>query len=520
MEEMTPVPQTKKKKLWWIPLGCVLIAAAAVAAIFLTQDLRQYKKAQELYAREAYPEAAQLYESLVGYRDSVQQANHTWYQWAGILREEGKYIEALEVYEPLGDYLNTQEHIRECAYQLGHAALDSQQLDEAISWFARATDGYKDAEDLRLKTVYQRGHELFFDRKTEEAQPYFDLLKEAESQYYIPHFLDPQEGIAYLKALQEPVESVTVAVRNMSPFYEKMNYWNAAVQQSLGYQFATVTYDKEAGTVTLEPDYYPGQRILWAWQAGDLSSLTDAEKQTCEAALAIVEQGRSETGDIMELELWLHDWICTNVEYDSPHTYVYPEDYVGLRELTCIGAILDGKANCQGYTDAFYLLGSLAGLDVCKVFGTAGEGHCWNAVRLDGWLYTVDVTFNDSHCEEPEDCTYIWYNNAMDMNQYTVWGGVSQFEKMAILEDLSKTYYADNDLICEDLNSAARKLLKLYKADGKGLYYVVVDGTGYGSDDLYDAISKNMRSAGVNSLQWSEMQVQYKEDTYITIYFE
>lgn len=520
MEEMTPIPQTKKKKLWRIPLGCVLLAAAAVAAFFLTENSRQYQKAQQLQAQEAYQEAAMAFDALGGYRDAAQQAERIRYQWAGVLREEGRYAEALEVYEVLGAYLNSQEHVRECCYELGLAALEAQALDEAIDWFTRATDEYKDAGELRLKTVYQRGHELFFDRKTEEAQPYFDLLQEADSQYYIPHFLDPKEGIAYLKAIQEPVESVTVAVRNMSPFYEKMPYWNAAVQQSLGYQFATVTYDKEAGTVTLEPDYYPGQRIFWAWQAGDLSSLTEAEKQTCEAALEVVEQGRRETEDLMELELWLHDWLCTHVEYDSPVTYVYPEDYVGLRELTCIGAILDGKANCQGYTDAFYLLGNLAGLEVCNVFGSAGEGHCWNAVRLDGWLYTVDVTFNDSYCPEPEDRTYIWYNNALDMNQYTVWGGVSQFEKMVFLEDLSKSYYADNDLIFEDLDTAARKLLQLYKADGEGLYYAVVDGTDFDSDDLYDAFKRNMKSAGLYSLQWSETLLTYKEDTYLTIYFE
>ena len=208
------------------------------------------------------------------------------------------------------------------------------------------------------------------------------------------------------------------------------------------------------------------------------------------------------------------------MEYDSPYTYVYPEDYVGLEELTCIGAILDGKANCQGYTDAFYLLCNLAGIETHKVFGSAGEGHCWNAVRLDGWQYTVDVTFNDSYIEDPNERNYIWYNNALDMNQYTVWGGVSQFEKMVFLEDLSKTYYAQKDLVFQDLDSAVRKLLKLFKSGGAGIYYAVVDGTGFDSDDFYDAVEDNFESSGLTSVQWMEVTEHYKEDSYIAVYFE
>lgn len=518
MDEMLENSPTKKKRLWLIPLCCVLLAL--VAAFILTKDLRQYETAQALFSQGSYQEAAKAFAALGDYRDASQQAQEARYLWAQTLQEEENYAQALEIYEELGSFDNSEELLLECSYRLGLASLEANALDDAIGWFAKATDEYKDAKDLRLQAVYRRGHELFFDRKTEEAQPYFDQLKENAPQYYIPHFLDPREAIDYLKSITEPVESVSVAVGNMSPFYENMDYWNSAVQQSLGYQFATITYDPNAGTVTLEPDYYPGQRILWAWQTGDFSALTEEEKQTCEAALALVEQAKSETEDLMELELWLHDWICSHVEYDSPYAYVYPEDYVGLQELTCVGAILDGKANCQGYTDAFYLLCNLAGIETHKVFGSAGEGHCWNAVRLDGWLYTVDVTFNDTYCEQPNDRTYIWYNNALDMNQYTVWGGVSQFEKMVFLEDLSKTYYAQNDLIFPDLNSAVGKLLRLYKAGGKGLYYAVVDGTGLDDDDFYDAVADNIASAGVYAIQWVEMMETYKEDTYITVRFE
>ena len=366
------LPEKKKRKLWWIPLCVAVLLLLAAAGWFLTADMRAYADACELEMQGAYLEAAAVFEELGDYEDAPERLLSSRYAHAEKLRKGRSYADALAIYEALGNYEKSEERLRECCYKLGETARKAGELDTAIDYFTRAGDEYLDAKDMRLQTVYDRGHELFLNRKEEEAQAYFDRLLEEAPEYYIPHFSEPKEAIEYMKSVTGPVETLSVAVGNISPFYKNMDYWNAAVQQSLGYQFADVTLDEKEQTVTLVPDYYPGQKIVWAWQSGDFSGLSEKEQQTFDAAMALVEQGRSETEDIMELELWLHDWICTHVEYDSPYSYVYPEDYVGLDELTCVGAILNGKANCQGYTDAFYLLGTLAGMEVHKVFGMAG----------------------------------------------------------------------------------------------------------------------------------------------------
>ena len=511
------LPEKKKRKLWWVPLCVAVLLLLAAAGWFLTADMRAYQEALALEKQGAYLEAAAVFEELGDYEDAPERLLSSRYAHAEQLRKGRSYADALAIYEALGNYEKSEERLRECCYKLGETARKAGELDTAIDYFTRAGDEYLDAKDMRLQTVYDRGHELFLNRKEEEAQVYFNRLLEEAPEYYIPHFAEPKEAIEYMKSVTGPVETLSVAVGNISPFYKNMDYWNAAVQQSLGYQFADVTLDEKEQTVTLVPDYYPGQKIVWAWQSGDFSGLSEKEQQTFDAAMALVEQGRSETEDIMELELWLHDWICTHVEYDSPYSYVYPEDYVGLDELTCVGAILNGKANCQGYTDAFYLLGTLAGMEVHKVFGMTEEGHCWNAVRLDGWLYTVDVTFNDTSCYEPDQRTYVWYNNALDMNQYSVFGGVSQFDKMVFLQDESKTYYAMHDLIFEDLDDAVLTLLKRYRQNGSGMDYALVKETGIDDDDFYDAVVANMGAAGVYNVQWWMVPESYKEATYITV---
>lgn len=53
-------------------------------------------------------------------------------------------------------------------------------------------------------------------------------------------------------------------------------------------------------------------------------------------------------------------------------------------------------AVCQGYAVTFYVMMTELGIPCTIVGGTAnGGGHAWNAVKLDGYWYFVDVTWDD-----------------------------------------------------------------------------------------------------------------------------
>ena len=50
----------------------------------------------------------------------------------------------------------------------------------------------------------------------------------------------------------------------------------------------------------------------------------------------------------------------------------------------------------MGYTNAFHLLLTMAGIDCLIVSGQArGSSHAWNKVRIDDAWYNVDVTWDD-----------------------------------------------------------------------------------------------------------------------------
>ena len=59
-------------------------------------------------------------------------------------------------------------------------------------------------------------------------------------------------------------------------------------------------------------------------------------------------------------------------------------------------ALIYGKTDCEGFADAFYMLGRMAGLNVGRIRGTINDGttkHAWNWVTLeDGRTYCVDVS--------------------------------------------------------------------------------------------------------------------------------
>lgn len=80
-----------------------------------------------------------------------------------------------------------------------------------------------------------------------------------------------------------------------------------------------------------------------------------------------------------------HDWLIRNVKYGfTDNCY------------TSYGALIEGKAVCQGYVLAYYEI--LAHLEIpCNVIiGTAGDGlHAWNLVTVNGIGYFIDVTWDD-----------------------------------------------------------------------------------------------------------------------------
>ena len=165
-----------------------------------------------------------------------------------------------------------------------------------------------------------------------------------------------------------------------------------------------IVYHKEGGSA-----FYPGYEILQAFQTGRENQLPPRMQKTLTKAQSIIS---GVSGSQSEMALKIHDLLCEHVQY-------FIDDNTDEDDC-CIGAILNGKANCDGYSDAFLLLCGLKGIPVRLVTGEALKevdpeqkpSHMWNLVLLEGVWRGVDVTWDDP--DNNSGITYMYYNMGMD----------------------------------------------------------------------------------------------------------
>ncbi len=88
----------------------------------------------------------------------------------------------------------------------------------------------------------------------------------------------------------------------------------------------------------------------------------------------------------------LHDYLAENVYYPDLNT----SDYV-MSAHDAYGALIEGRAVCQGYSDAVKLICDYYSIPCVCISGTAnGGGHMWNAIQMeDGKWYLMDLTWDD-----------------------------------------------------------------------------------------------------------------------------
>ena len=141
--------------------------------------------------------------------------------------------------------------------------------------------------------------------------------------------------------------------------------------------------------VALRLRYRAGVRIADAYGRGDLRALSPDERTALTRALAMVKLAQQHASDPITLARRLFDAARACAVYDSPAVGTAAYGQV----VSAVSVLVWGQANCQGFSDAYYLLGTLAGLRVRYQTGFKDRlPHLRNTVLLDGRWQTVDVT--------------------------------------------------------------------------------------------------------------------------------
>ena len=189
--------------------------------------------------------------------------------------------------------------------------------------------------------------------------------------------------------------------------WERLNTMEALASLEGGMTFfdreAILVYQKE-GTST----FYPGYQILRAVARGEEDRLPSRLRQTLDRARDLLS---GISGTQKEMALAIHDLLCEHITYTIDES---TDD-----DDRCVGALLNGKANCDGYADAYMLLCGLKGIPVRLWHGddlnwddlSDDVGHLWNLVLLDGIWRSVDVTWDDG---DDGETGWIYWNIGTD----------------------------------------------------------------------------------------------------------
>lgn len=96
-----------------------------------------------------------------------------------------------------------------------------------------------------------------------------------------------------------------------------------------------------------------------------------------------VAQCRQETsGSEYDMALWLHDWTLDQLEYDH-----------GLNWCSAESGLTRHQGTCESYQRIYSKLLDAAGIANGRV---TGNGHTWNAVKIDGKWCQMDLTWDDT----------------------------------------------------------------------------------------------------------------------------
>lgn len=258
-----------------------------------------------------------------------------------------------------------------------------------------------------------------------------------------------------------------------------------------GSMFVNYSYIDNKYTLTMQK--YPGERIVEAYQSGDVSRLSADELQALEIAEEIVRFGLEHAEDSWELEQFLHDTIAEEVTYYTDDRMNDCEYEDAPRYLSVVGALVDGQANCQGYADAFYTLASMAGFRVSRMsVETPDGGHQVNTIFLNGQWYVVDVTFDDN------DTPYTGYgrfNIGMDLIKDYSWEDIYERTPIAETTDSSLFYYYRNNLAFDTAEDFARMIVSNWLDSGQTAFFGMVKNEQNG-DVLTDVLSDALNETG------------------------
>ncbi|MCI7767598.1 MAG: hypothetical protein MSJ26_06410 [Oscillospiraceae bacterium] len=162
-------------------------------------------------------------------------------------------------------------------------------------------------------------------------------------------------------------------------------------ENRLFYISPTIEYVSDATT-----GYIRSMKFTYLFSKDKIASMQEEIDAETDKILSMITP---EMGDYDIVKLF-HDYIITSCTYNDK----------AENPNNIYGTLVQKDSLCQGYSQSFTYLCSLAGIDSFIVLGVANEPHMWNIVKMGGDYYHVDLTWDDpDRAASPDSVRYDYF---------------------------------------------------------------------------------------------------------------
>lgn len=217
-----------------------------------------------------------------------------------------------------------------------------------------------------------------------ESEPKETVKLTSESEY--TYLSNEEEILEYLLVTMKDNKSAC----NFNVDAEELIDGDRWIAKLGGITNVSINYNKaqKGYNVYVTLEYWDNYPIVAAYEKSDTTGLTAKQVTLLNKYYEILGSCVKTGMTAYEKELAVHDYLVENVTYDTTRT---AED-----THSAYGALVLGRAVCDGYAESFQTLMDMLGIECRFICGTGNrEQHAWNMVLLDGAWYHVDVTFDD-----------------------------------------------------------------------------------------------------------------------------
>lgn len=235
-------------------------------------------------------------------------------------------------------------------------------------------------------TKYSEIYETYmqFRHLTAAEQTAYGIIYTAVQDHFRQETIIQNEAGESVPGIRVSLTTANLTVQQISRTFE------AFLQDNPAFHFIDRTYSLE-GHETHGTKRYETLALYYTMDAAQRNTTT----QQLRDAIQSIVNGCPVTDDHYVMELYLHDQLLSFCTYDqaaAEHPSLHSNAY------TAYGALVEGKAVCEGYAKAMQMLLTTVAIPATTVRGYSADnqtGHMWNLVQINAEFYYLDPTWND-----------------------------------------------------------------------------------------------------------------------------